>query len=70
MAGIDPPSLPPARERRVQVAMRLPPAAVEALRRLALLSGASQSDVVAAALEHYERACTRPQRKRKHAVVA
>jgi hypothetical protein len=60
----------PPEQLRVRVEVRLPPAAAEALRRLQLLSGDSQANIVAAALEAYEAACTRPRRKRKHAVVA
>ena len=40
----------PSGERRVLVAVRLPPAAVEQLQALALSTGQSQSDVIAAAL--------------------
>lgn len=40
----------PDEERRVLVAVRLPPAAVEQLRALALVLGQSQSDVIVGAL--------------------
>lgn len=60
----------PAGEHRVPVAVRLPPASAALLRALAELTGESQADVVAAALERYEAWVRRPPRKRVHAVVA
>lgn len=48
-----PKPLPPE-ERRVLVAVRLPPASAERLRALALATGDSQSDVIAHALDLYE----------------
>lgn len=49
------PGRPPiaAKDRRVLVAMRLPPAAYERLRALSEALDVSQSDVVTAALEVY-----------------
>lgn len=45
----------PPESRRVLVAMRLPPSAVEQMRAIAHELGVSQSDAVAAALELYRR---------------
>lgn len=43
----------PPDELRVLVAVRLPPAAAEQLRAVALATRRSQSDVISAALERY-----------------
>ena len=58
-----------ARERRVSVAVRLPPATAARLRALADLTDESQADVVVAALERYDAYVRRVPRKRVSAVV-